>query len=243
MKTESSVNDWRTVRRTRIGEREKQYYTYVTKVKWPIDGVCDEQIMAKCTGHLDFSAKEALHALLDAELQIQWNNLLRKFKVIKYDNSGDYDVVQSYNQVDIAFFLRRRHCYGVATVVYDFKRKCYMWCCKTSTGVEEDPSIHGKKKLVRMVSAACYTIYEVGENKCRYSFVGSADVNIKQNETLLIALTKKRGKTMHEEWQKLCQYRKMKYNSERPLDHNQNLDTLDSFFKRYGTKTWVADEE
>ncbi len=243
MKTESSVDDWKTVRRTRIGEREKQYYTYMTKVRHPLDGICQDQIMMKNTGVLNFSAKEALYALLDKKFETRWNILMKKLQVVEYDSSGDYDVVHSYNELEFFFFLKRRYCYGVATVVYDSKRKCYMWCCKSSTGVEEQEGIHERKNPVRIVSVGCYTIYEMGDNKCRYSAISSADIDIKQNETVLKVVAKKRGKTMHEEWGKMCQLRRESCNGEKPENHNQNLDTLDSFVKRYGTKSWIEDDK
>lgn len=188
-----------------------------------------------------------MYALLDKEHTSEWEVFTKLYKPAGYDTNGDYDVVRSYSELEIAFFLQTRYACGLNTVVYDTQRKCYMWIAKTTNGFNHE-AYREYKKAVRLVSIACYTVYQLSDNKCRYSIVIGADYDIGSNKTLKKKLFKKRGKTMHLEWKRLCKLRQEKYNGERPIDHNRNLDTLDAFMRKYvpdedSKKTWYTDSD
>jgi hypothetical protein len=231
-----SISDWVTLRATKKNEREKDYYSYISREKFLID---NEPLSAsKLTGNLNFSAQEALYSLLDRECSYKWEPFTTFYKQVGYDDSGDYAVSQSYNELSLVPLMKKRYCCGITSLVYDSERRCYIWLCKTTTGFSHEEH-QQTKNAIRTTSIAAYSIFPLSENKCRYTVISFA----KASDFIFKIISKKMCKSMQSGWTDLCYMRKERFNHAKPVDHSRNLDTLDHFMEKFlpdenSTKTW-----
>jgi hypothetical protein len=220
------------------------YYSYLSALKYPLDGVCPEQMAAKFVGVLPVSAEDAMYALLDREYRSRWEPFTKLQVDLPPHTEGDYQVAVSYAELKFMPIMSSRYCIGQCLVVYDTERRAYLIFSKTSTGVQIDPKIRNKPNSVPLVVASIHAIYKISDDKCRYVTLSLVHLNTKDmaNNFAVRTMFKKRGKTMFNNWVKLSKERIEKYGHQRPK-YNPDLDTLDEFNKRYlseegASKTW-----
>ncbi len=232
---------------TKKHDRAKDYYSYISKSKYVLDGQCPDQLAAKFVGLLPVSAEHALYVLIDREYRPKWEPFVKYQSECPPHKGEDVDYMQlvSYAEIKLMSFMQTRFTCGNTTVMYDTERRCYILISKTTTGVDHVPLMK-KKHALPICVVSIYAIYKISETKCRYVALSHQWFNMKDvSGFLLKSLLKKRGKKLFEEWSKLAKERVAKYGDDRPK-YCPEMDTLDAFNAKYlpnpdSVKTWITD--
>jgi hypothetical protein len=240
------VSDWVPLQITKKHAREKMYYSYLSKSKYPLDGKVPNQMAAKFVGVLPVSAEDALYALIDREYRNRWEPFVKLQVDLDPYKEGDYSHLVSYAELKFMPILSTRYCVGQTSVVYDTERRAYLIFSKSTTGVKIDPTKRKKPNAIPIVLASIHAIYKISDDKCRYVTLTVSCINARSdlaNNASSRILFKKRGKGLFENWLKLALERKEKYGHNARPQHSPDLDTLDDYMKKYlntegATKTW-----
>jgi hypothetical protein len=240
--TEDSA-DWTPLRRTKLGERERQNYAFYR----PIKNKDDQTIyVAKATGLLPFCAEHALDICMHFDRRPEWDHIQNRFEQVDYQESS-HDRMYSQSccvyEGNMPFPLKKRVAPVTGSLLYDNIRQCYFWVAKSTY-----PFTH--PMVSNMVNNQCHVImdlwifvqfYKVSEHSCRYVYMGITDMHMQFNSiTLLKRILKKHFKDMHKTWLSMGESIRQKYKTERPKQHNQMYDTLADFRKKFPEgKSWT----
>jgi hypothetical protein len=236
------ITDWIPLQVTKKKDRAQDYYSYISKSKYPLDGIVSSALSGKFVGVLPVSAEQALYVLLDREYRSRWEPFVKYQVELPMHNDGDYQQTVCYAEIKFAALIQTRYSSGNTTVLYDTERRCYIWISKTTTGVDHKPLMK-KKNAIYSLHISIYVVYQISETRCRYVTCNHSFLNMRDfSDGIYKSLFRKRGKLLFEQWVKLSKERNAKYGSERPKN-TPELDTLDTFKTKYlpasnSVKTW-----
>ncbi|KAL0476514.1 hypothetical protein AKO1_004595 [Acrasis kona] len=234
--------DWKALRVSKKNEVERESFSYISKRTFTTsDGIKIK--LAKFTGVIPFSAEQTFHALVNRDLQKYWDSKQVKNEPFCYSKAGDYSVtVQDYVMNIVPHLMKKRQATKMSSAVYDTKRKCYLYACKTTDAYEKQ--IDPKNACIRFYFGVM--LYRISETKCRYvytlyyQFTSNIKSDKVRNAIFNLAM-KQKSKAFHSGIVKACQ-KQRDVGFKRP-ENNTILDTFDDFSTKYldspnSVKTW-----
>ncbi len=234
------VGDWTPLQITRKDDREKDYYSYISKNKYKLHDGIPECVACKLVGVLPVSAEEAVNALLDPKYKHRWDAFTTyETEVGIFD--GDYDVYLKYYELKLLFFLSLRCIAGGQSLMYDTARRAYIRIGKTNPHVDID-HLKQNKDAIKVTVVQMDIIYKISDTKCRYITCTYGYLHFKDpTEWVMKRIFKKKGKKLFANWSEISKERQKNGETERP--NNRLFETLDSFEKKYiptvdCVKTW-----
>ncbi|KAL0484676.1 regulator of G-protein signaling [Acrasis kona] len=224
-------SSWQSIKSTKKNEVEKSMYGYISKKCYK--GPDNFNIkLAKFTGILPCSAREAIYAMCDGSIGRKWDaGSVRCGDLGFIDNEQDsYSVSLHDHYASISKLLSHRSSVVMNTIVYDSVRKCYSSVSKTTNAFEEF-ELEGVK-----IKFYCgITFYEISENRCRYAYVIYIILVTKIHEIMFLHAMKKKAEGTH---QGLLETIELSRAKQFQKPGGNFLKTLDLFEQRYPSKTW-----
>jgi hypothetical protein len=216
-----------------------QQYTFVSKTRYTMGDDLGGMYLSKFTGVLPFSAKHVIESLVDTKLRRKYDVQQSQYQFLDYfkagaDNNNDYSCALSYYAVSLPWPFKKRGCINLSTLVYDQKRRCYIWAGKSTDAFDERREKDSDTLTIDSIYG--YTVYEISEKESRYCHFVYANGKMSFDSFSLMRMYNlQRGDGIHKGILDVC---KATVTKACIHDGMRLLDTLQDFKSKY-----MADEK
>ncbi|KAL0487909.1 regulator of G-protein signaling [Acrasis kona] len=170
MRLSEDSHVWDALRKTKLNEKEHSAYTYISNPIKTLDG--SKVLLVKYTGLVPYSAERTVNQMMVTSTKKKyWLKGQVKDEFMEYhtfENPDEYAISLSLYSYSMMKLLKPFECVKLNTVVYDTKRRCYMYIMKSTTAYGRHKDM---KRSTPMTYLYSVQVNQVAENMCRYNIV------------------------------------------------------------------------